>query len=68
MNGGGDILARGGTSAMFGPPSVPKNVTRFRAPKKKKVLFGECKACGFMAYSAPDFCEHCRICPVKPIR
>jgi uncharacterized OB-fold protein len=69
MNGGGDVLARGATSAMFGPPSVPKNVvTRIRTPRKKKVLFAECKDCGFKAYSAQEFCEHCHECVVKPTR
>jgi len=54
----GDTLAKGGKSAMFGPPRIPsEKIVDFTTPKAKRVVFADCK-CGKRTYSAAEFSDH----------
>lgn len=58
----GDRLASGARSATFAQGgfegiSVPEI----------KTVFAECKGCDFVAYSATEFSNHVRECPINPI-
>lgn len=61
----GDKLAAGARSAQFatGPEGVPRKSPHEVDVQHAAAVFGECRDCGAVAYSALEFSDHVRVCP-----